>query len=348
MRILIVGPSLFLPWVDYTARALRRLGHSVTVFHCTNILMDRLTLRKGRQWAQGIPPLAAGLERLRAGWHERRDQRLLALAGKFQPEMVLLMHGESLSARFLRALKTRVRCPVVAWWVDNPFRHPIGELFPLYDALYIFDRSYMEPLRRAGAREVRFLPCCCDETVYRPRTLTPSQRQRYGIGIAFIAWCYERRIEVVKEMAGLPLKIWGRGWSTPEARTRLNGSRERIPIEERFVPDEEAALIYSGCQIGLNIHADQTRMGGLNTRSFELPAAGAFELTDAVEGMEELLEPGREVAVYRSPAEAREMAGYFLSHPEERASIAARGRERVLREHTYLHRMKTLLAEAPK
>lgn len=347
MRILVVGPSLFLPWVDYTARALRRLGHSVEVFRCTDILVDRLTLRKGRRWARAVPPLEAGLDRLRSGWHERRDRRLLALAGRFQPELVLLMHGESLGAPLLRALKARARCPVVAWWVDNPFRHPIGELYPLYDALYIFDRSYMEPLRKAGARDVRFLPCCCDETVYRPRELTPAQRRRYGSGIALIAWCYDRRIEVAKALDGLPLKIWGKGWTGAEARKGLNGAG-RIPIEERFVPDGEASLIYSGCKIGLNVHAEQTRVGGLNTRSFELLAAGAFELTDAVEGMEELLEPGRDLEVFRSPREAREKAAHYLAHPEEGAAIAARGRERVLAEHTYIHRMKALLAGAPR
>ncbi len=348
MRILVVGPSLFLPWVEYTARALRRLEHSVALFRSTNILVDRLTLRKGRQWAQGAPAVSAALDRIRAGWHELRDRRLLALAGRFQPELILLMHGESLSAPFLQALKARARCPVAAWWVDNPFRHPIADLFPLYDALYIFDRSYIGPLRQAGARDVRFLPCCCDERVYRPRELTPAQRRRYGSGIALIAWCYDRRVEVAQALSDLPLKIWGRGWAPSEVRSRLNGSAGKIPIEERFVPDEEAALIYSGCQIGLNVHADQTRVAGLNTRSFELLAAGAFELTDAVQGMEEMLAPGKEVAVYHSPQEAREMAGYYLSHPEERAAMAARGRERVTREHTYLHRMKTLLASAPR
>ena len=140
--------------------------------------------------------------------------------------------------------------------------------------------------------------------------------------------------------------IWGRGWRG--ARARLQGPGGRIPIEERFVPDGEAAVIYNACGIGLNIHADQSRVAGLNTRSFELLAAGAFQLTDAIEGMEELLEPGKETAVYRSPQEAREKAAYYLSRPEERAAMAARGHERVLREHTYAHRMKTLLASVPR
>lgn len=337
MRVLAIGPSLFLPWVDYTAAALRRLGHEVEVRRCTSILLDRLTLRKGKEWAAGVPGLPGALERVRSGWHERRDRGLLKAAERFRPELVLLMHGESLSPAFLQALKKQARCPVVAWWVDNPFRHPIRELFPLYDALFIFDRSYIAPLKEAGASRVEFLPCCADETVYRPVELTPSQRRRYASDIAMVAWRYERRVEVARALSGLDLKIWGKGWG-----------KDRLRVEERFVPDEEAALIYGACKIGLNVHADQTRVGGLNTRSFELLAAGAFELTDQVEGMEELLEPGKEIAAYRSPQEAKELAQRYLAHPEERAAMAARGRARVLGEHTYAHRVKKLLEKSPR
>jgi len=37
---------------------------------------------------------------------------------------------------------------------------------------------------------------------------------------------------------------------------------------------------------------------------------------------------------------------YFLAHPDERAAFAARARTRALADHTYVARMKTLLAFA--
>ena len=66
-------------------------------------------------------------------------------------------------------------------------------------------------------------------------------------------------------------------------------------------------------------------------------------MVDAVGGREGLLVPGEEVAVYHSPEEARDLAAYYLGHPAERMGIATRGRARVLREHTYVHRMRTML-----
>lgn len=346
MKILVVGPALFLPWTPYCAQALRRLGHSVESFFYSDISVDRLTLRAGRRAAAGFPPLAAGLDRWRERWHRRRDARLLRRVREARFDLILALRGETLSAPLLQDLRKGFSGPLVTWWVDDPFRHSAEKLLPHYDAFFIFDRSYVDRLKEAGARRVEFLPCCCDETVYRPRMLRPAEQRKYQSEIALVGWYYPARAEVVRELAGLDLKIWGKGWKSPEARRSLNGTGRGITLTERFVGDEEVSKIYSAAAIGLNIHSDQSHRAGLNTRAFELPAAGTFELTDYVEGMEELLVPGEEVAVYRSPEEARERAGYYLRHPEEREGMVRRGRERVLREHTYLHRMQTLLQTA--
>lgn len=78
-------------------------------------------------------------------------------------------------------------------------------------------------------------------------------------------------------------------------------------------------------------------------RTYEIPAAGGFEITDYIPGIENQFEIGSEMVVYRSMDEFRELVEYYLNYPEERMAIAKRGRERVLRDHTYEQRMKTLL-----
>ena len=215
-----------------------------------------------------------------------------------------------------------------------PFRHRAEKLIPLYDFFFIFDRSYLAPLKNAGAQNARFLPCACDESIYFPRRLTRREQARYSSDVAWVAWYYPDRGRIAQALDGVDLKIWGRNWPG------------RLAEGDRFVKDAVAAKIYSATKIGLNSHSNQSRQGGLNTRSFELLSTGTFELTDAVEGMEELLEPGREVAVYHSPEEARDRVRYYLKHPDERERMARAGRERVLSQHTFVHRMKTLLKEA--
>jgi len=260
--------------------------------------------------------------------------------------LILILWGNTLSPELLLSLKKETGAHLVTWWVDDPFRHHVESLIPLYDFFFVFDRSYLAPLKKHGAQEARFLPCACDETVYTPRRLTPREQALYASDIALVAWYYPDRARIVQALSDFDLKIWGRHWTSPDARAFFGGIPHQLAAGDHFVRDVVAAKIYSATKIGLNTHSDQTRQGGLNTRAFELLASGAFQLMDAVDGMEEMLEPNQEVVIYRSPEEARELARYYLTHAGEKQRIAERGRWRVLSQHTYLHRVQTLLREA--
>ena len=348
MRVLLVGPELLMPWTAYTAQALRRLGQKVRVFHETHLFLDRLTLQTGRRVVSCIPGLVRPMDRWRADWCQRRDERLLQEAKSWQPDLIFVLWGKSWSARLLQRLKSEVRCRLVTWWTDDPFRNPTENIFPLYDTFFVFDRSYMAPLRQAGVQDVRFLPCACDEAIFFPQAVGGSARRRYQSQLALIAWYTPERytpdrLETLRALAQFQLKIWGRGWKSSGGSKPFKAAAQHVFQRERFIPDYEAALIYNATEIGLNVHSVQTHEAGLNTRSFELLAAGAFELMDAVPGMEELLQPDREVVVYRSPEEAVSLARYYLQHPQQRKTIARQGRQKTLTQHTYRHRMRQLL-----
>jgi spore maturation protein CgeB len=84
------------------------------------------------------------------------------------------------------------------------------------------------------------------------------------------------------------------------------------------------------------------------TRVFEAAGAGACLVSDAWEGIEDFLEPGREVLV----AEAGEEVASHLEAlaPETAALVGAAARRRVLAEHTYAHRaeqVERILSGAP-
>jgi len=99
---------------------------------------------------------------------------------------------------------------------------------------------------------------------------------------------------------------------------------------------------YPLSEINFNCTSLQMK-GAVNQRVFDVPACGAFLLTDHRAQMERLFEPGKEVAVYSDPAEIPDMARHYLAHPEERAAIAAAARKRLLAEHTYVTRMGQLV-----
>lgn len=104
----------------------------------------------------------------------------------------------------------------------------------------------------------------------------------------------------------------------------------------------ELPEFYSSCVINLNATSLQMK-NGLNQRVFDIPACGAFILTDWRRQIEPLFEIGREVICYHSVEELQDLARYYLQHDQERQAICQRGRDRVLAGHTYSHRLARLI-----
>ena len=104
---------------------------------------------------------------------------------------------------------------------------------------------------------------------------------------------------------------------------------------------QQLASFYQASQVNLNITSAQMKTG-LNQRVFDVPAAGAFLLTDKREQLFELFEPGREVITYADPAEARHLADWYLKNPAAGKKIAEAAHQRVMRCHLYRHRLTRL------
>lgn len=91
-------------------------------------------------------------------------------------------------------------------------------------------------------------------------------------------------------------------------------------------------------QLTFNNHIDISASSASNMRLFEATGVGTCLLTDWKENLHELFEPDREVVTYRSVEECIEKVHWLLEHPEEREAIAAAGKSRTLRDHTFSQR----------
>ncbi|MGQ9628797.1 MAG: CgeB family protein [bacterium] len=135
-----------------------------------------------------------------------------------------------------------------------------------------------------------------------------------------------------------PIHIYGDdGW-----KKALGGSEGvffRGYVDYRW----ELPILYRASKINLNISKPQS-ITSVNQRVFDVPACGGFLLTDYREDLDRFFEVGREVMAYRDPGELPDLVERYLAHPDERERITEAGMRRVLENHTYLHRMKELLA----
>ncbi|MDR2820579.1 MAG: DUF3880 domain-containing protein [Desulfovibrio sp.] len=105
---------------------------------------------------------------------------------------------------------------------------------------------------------------------------------------------------------------------------------------------DELPAFYGQSAVNFNCTSKQMK-GAVNQRVFDVPAAGAFVLTDWRAQMDQLFEPS-EMACYHDPEQAPDLARYYLANPRERHKIIKAARQRVLSCHTWQHRLERLLA----
>ncbi|MBI4686999.1 MAG: glycosyltransferase [Nitrospirae bacterium] len=105
---------------------------------------------------------------------------------------------------------------------------------------------------------------------------------------------------------------------------------------------EDLPFFYNACRINFNTTSLQMPEA-VNQRVFDVPACGGFLLTDHQEAIEEIFDVGREVITYRDRDEIADLVRFYLRNEGLRREIAKKGREKVLREHTYKHRLNSVI-----
>jgi spore maturation protein CgeB len=349
MRVLVVGPHWFGGWTESVSSALKQLNCQVEIFY-----YNKTATREAAKSITSLFHLSPTLFVRQIFWllfmGREIDTNLIKLAIQFQPDLVLVLKGEVILPKTLIKLKKISSNPVlVNWWVDNPIfqdeKHKwliFPYCVPQYDQLFVFDYAYFEPLRKLGAKKISFLPCAADPAQYHPEDLTALKHLSLQCNVCFIATFYRARGDLIAPFLNTPgLAIWGGGWSEFLENAGIKDIQKIVRGE--YLPIEDVNRAYQTATIVINSHHPQTKQAGLNSRAFEIPASGGVQLTDYVSGMEELLIPGEEVVVYRSPDEGAALAKELINDPGTRNKIARAGHERVMSEHTYVHRMRAIL-----
>jgi len=357
---LLVGPHWFGGLTESVAHALRQLNCELEIFYFNKVVADetaksiqtdtRENLRNIASWFGVTPTLFLRQLFWFMVMSREIDRKLVKVAIDFMPDLVLVLKGEMLLPKTLRKLKTISSKPVLSnWWVDSPILQDDKHKWliypycvPCYDNIFVFDRAYFEPLKELGANKVFFLPCAADTAKYHPENLSREQQSQFFCDICFIASYYSTRGTLITPFLTVPgLAIWGGGWSEFLKSKGINNTNDIVKGE--YLPVEDVNRAYQVAKFVLNSHHSQSKRGGLNSRAFEIPASRGAQLTDYIPEMEELLKPGEEVFVYKTPEEGASLARELIKDPGTRDKIARAGYERVMAEHTYVHRMQMIL-----
>lgn len=231
------------------------------------------------------------------------------------------------------------------WFVEN---HRVltywRDLASAYDWFYgIQPGEFLDRLHAAGATRPAYLPMACDPERHRPLTLGPDERERFGSDVSFAGAPYLNRRHVLSGLTDFDLRIWGPDWVDPALAPFVANGGQRFSCDEMV-------RIFSASTINLNLHS-AAHVSGLdpqadyvNPRTFELAACRAFQLVDRRDPLPDLFDDD-DLTTFSTIEELRGLIEHFLRAHDERESTAARAHARVLRDHTYAHRVERIFRD---
>ena len=230
----------------------------------------------------------------------------------------------------------------VFWDVDAPATlahlrtvpdQPLARLLPELDLVLTYGGG--DPVVRdygaLGARSVVPIYNALDPATHHPVPPDP----RFEADLAFLGNRLPDRDARVAEF------LLGPAEALPDRRFLLGGAGwENVPVPRNVrklghVPTALHNAFNATPRMVLNVARDSMAANGFSpaTRVFEAAGAGACLVTDAWEGIELFLEPGREVLVARDGAGVAEHLA--RTAPDEAMRIGQAARARVLASHTY-------------
>lgn len=337
-KIMVVTPVCggSLPVAYHAARALGDLGHEVVTADMTSLdpIYQRVWSTQAGQDRQ-----AAVQDKLM----EFAGEYITFLAETEKPDLVLALAQAPLNRPTLEKIRL-LGVPTAFWFVeDYRLMTYFRSLAPFYDYFFHIQGTAMEAeLVRLGMTRFLYLPLAADTGVFHPMTDSPALAP-YRADLSFMGAGYPNRRILFSRLLDYDLKIWGSEWDLSSPLGRV------VQDQGRRVSTEETVLIYNAARINLNLHSSifsnglDPEGGFVNPRTFEVASCGAFQLVDRRHPLEHHFELEQEIVTFTSLPDLKDKIDYYTKHPEACLPIARKARARVLAEHTYGHRMATLL-----
>ena len=254
---------------------------------------------------------------------EKLSELLREAVYYYQPDILFYFHfhdwiKHSVWTEISDALPTRT----IIWLADDHWRYEDTKpIWALFNLVVTTDRNGYEKRMKEGFSNVFLSQWGCNHFLYKNLNLNVPKLY----DVSFIGRCYGEREEFVETLKreGIRVSTFGQGW-------KGNSSR---------VSQADLIRIYNRSKISLNLSsASEKGKIQIKGRDFEAPGCGSLLLTKDTPEISEYFIPGEEIITYQDANDAAEKVRYYLGNEEERARIAKKGYERVIKAHTMENR----------
>src|SRR5690606_37491883 len=188
---------------------------------------------------------------------------------------------------------------------------------PLYDHVWSPREAIMDDLRRAGVRQVDYLPFAYNPAVHYPQApATDAERERYDTDVLLVGGADADRVPLVAPLvrAGVRVALYGGYWHR-HAATRRHA--------KGLLDAEGLRKATSGARVCLGLVRRANRDGHA-MRTFEVPAMGGCLLVERTPDHERLFGAENEAVLYfTTTGDIVERVRWLLERPADRARLAA-------------------------
>jgi len=280
-------------------------------------------------------------------WDLRRlNKKLIAIARSFKPDLFLEAGGWNILPDTVNALRD-MGIRTALWTIDAPrIFGPIREAAPCYAVVFTGGSEAYELLKGLSIKNLHWLPFACDPDYHRPVKVSADDKKKYGCDICFVGsgWeeLYPYRTRYLEALADFDVGIWGPGWEalrpTSPLRRFIRGG-EMMP--------KEWVKIFSASKLVFHSHYrdpdGKIPCYQASPRVYEALACGSLLVVDSQPDVLKIFNPGEDLVVFDDVKGLRDLVTYYLRHPKAAEKIAKTGRKKVLKNHTYKHRIKEIL-----
>jgi spore maturation protein CgeB len=321
---------------DFYSKNLRLLGHeAIEVVPNDRVLQSKWAAERGLELNVPSAPLrvASRIPYLRR-FLRRPDYWVLSgLARQIEAERPEILYFQDISLcepTFIESIR-----PFVKLIVGQIAAPPLPEQYLRGCDLILTSFPHFVERFRALGIDSEYLKLGFESTLLE--RLTRSQTTYDAVFVGGIADVHvEATASLEKAAREVGLDFWGYG---------VENLSKESPLRKKFHGQAWGLEMYNlffNARIVVNRHSSASEQFANNMRLYEATGAGAMLITDEKDNLGELFENGKEVVAYRGADDLVEKIKHYLSHEDERASIARVGQERTLRNHTYGQRMEQL------
>lgn len=262
-----------------------------------------------------------------------------------RPDVLFVWRGTHIWPRTLRSIRRR-GCRLVGYNNDDPFGPRVYGRAPWhhrylwwwyiktlkeYDTTFVYRPGNVHEAEEAGARNVHVLMPYFIPEVHHPVELRSDERERYECDVVFIGH-YEPdgRENYLRALvnAGVHVRLFGGGYWTRE----VLGDLSDYFGDTRVLTGADYAKALCGARMCLAFLSKLNR-DVYTRRCFEIPACGRLLLSQRTAELQRMFVEDREAVFFSSCDELVRKCVSLKEQPDELATIARRGRSRLLEDH---------------